>query len=210
MNMRSSGTCLAASRMCCALGKVTLPAKEIMKPRSSAAWRARPGPGEAVQDAAQPLDAQCSRISRSQSSQAFSLFVGRPAVNHDRQLRRPCHLHLLQENLLLHVARRVIVEIVQPNFAPGDDLGACAPVAQVPRKSASVCQLGFVGMDRRRWRRYSSYCSASRMPQSSVPGSGRHCRWPQSFRCRPARRARNHLRRGRRQIACHRDERGSR
>src|ERR1035441_2402621 len=40
INMRSSGTSSAASRICCALGKVRLPAKEIIKPMSSArfAW----------------------------------------------------------------------------------------------------------------------------------------------------------------------------
>src|SRR5439155_22174071 len=45
-----------------------------------------------------------------------------PTVNHDRQLRGPGKFHLANENVLLHVPRRMIVVIVEPNFSPGNNL----------------------------------------------------------------------------------------
>ena len=67
-------------------------------------------------------------------------------MDHDRQLGCACQLHLPQENLLLQVARRVIVKIVQPNFAPGNDLG---PPCQLFKflKVGIGRQFGFVRMD---------------------------------------------------------------
>ncbi len=44
-------------------------------------------------------------------------------MNHDGQFGRPRQLHLSEKYLLLQLARRVIVEVVQADFAPGDDLG---------------------------------------------------------------------------------------
>src|SRR5271157_4941273 len=44
-------------------------------------------------------------------------------MNDDRQFRRAGHFHLLKEDALLHVARRMIVEVVEPDFAPGYNLG---------------------------------------------------------------------------------------
>jgi hypothetical protein len=60
--------------MFCALGNVMLPAKEIMKPRSSPhrAWATVPV--KQCKIPPNPLDVQRSRIRRRQSSHAFSLF----------------------------------------------------------------------------------------------------------------------------------------
>ena len=44
---------------------------------------------------------------------------------------RSRQLHLLQKYLLLHVSRRVIVVVVQANFAPGNDLGLLCQVCQL-------------------------------------------------------------------------------
>ena len=52
-------------------------------------------------------------------------------MNHDRQLRGPCQIHLIHENLLLHVARRVIVMVVEPYLADRHDLGRLRQRAQL-------------------------------------------------------------------------------
>ena len=39
-------------------------------------------------------------------------------MNHNRQLGRARQFHLLQKDALLHLARRMIVEIIQPDFTP--------------------------------------------------------------------------------------------
>ncbi len=43
-------------------------------------------------------------------------------MDDDGQLRRMGHFHLLHKDALLHVARRVIVKIVEPDLAPGNHL----------------------------------------------------------------------------------------
>ena len=50
------------------------------------------------------------------------------------------------KDLLLHVPRRVIVEIIQPDFAPGNDLGSFCQLFQFA-ESRIGRQLGFVGMN---------------------------------------------------------------
>ena len=44
------------------------------------------------------------------------------AVDDDRQLRRCGQFHLAAKNFFLYVARRVIIKIVQADFAPGNQL----------------------------------------------------------------------------------------
>src|SRR6266576_678217 len=67
-------------------------------------------------------------------------------MDDDGQLRRASLLHLPDEYLLLHVARRMIVEVVQTDFAPGYDLG---PLCQFghPIEGCCVSQLRFMWMN---------------------------------------------------------------
>ena len=51
-------------------------------------------------------------------------------MNHDRQLGRPCQFHLPQEDLLLQLARRMIVKVIEPDFAPGYDPGSFSQLLQ--------------------------------------------------------------------------------
>ena len=67
-------------------------------------------------------------------------------MNHDRQLGRARQFHLPQEDLLLQFARRVIVEIVQPDFAPGNDLGPFRQLFEFLKVGVGG-QLGFMRMD---------------------------------------------------------------
>src|SRR5579862_2132604 len=48
---------------------------------------------------------------------------GRTAMDHDGKFGDGSQLHLFAKNPLLNVARRVIVEIIEANFAPGYDFG---------------------------------------------------------------------------------------
>src|SRR6185295_17629408 len=73
INIRSSGTSFAASRICCALGKVTFPEKEIMKPRSSARCACAGLPVKQCSTPASPLEDQCCFTNEKKSSQALSL-----------------------------------------------------------------------------------------------------------------------------------------
>ena len=54
------------------------------------------------------------------SSDAEAIGPGIAAMDDDGQFRGACERHLVAEDLLLHFARRVIVEIVEADFAPGD------------------------------------------------------------------------------------------
>ena len=65
------------------------------------------------------------QIRSRQSSQAFSLSSeGRQWITIGSLAARASPS--AEEDLLLHVARRVIVEVIQPDFAPGNDLGSLA------------------------------------------------------------------------------------
>ena len=52
-------------------------------------------------------------------------------MNYDWQLGGLCQLQLPEKYLLLHITRRVIVEIVESNFAPGNDLGPLCQLYQL-------------------------------------------------------------------------------
>ncbi len=65
-------------------------------------------------------------------------------MDDDGQLRLSRHLQLANENLLLHLAGRVVIVKVQPNFADGQDFGlACRGPQQV-----KVPFFGFLGLVR--------------------------------------------------------------
>ena len=67
-------------------------------------------------------------------------------MNHDRQLGRARQLHLPEEDLLLQLARRVIVEVIEPDFTPGDDLGPLRQLLELLK--VGICgQLGFMRMN---------------------------------------------------------------
>src|SRR5208283_2741436 len=70
--------------------------------------------------------------------------VRRSAMNDDRQARRARHLHLLKKYALLHVARRVVVKVVEPDFAPGNDLG-------IARQSFEIVEIFLLGEGRLVW-----------------------------------------------------------
>src|SRR5438876_3559456 len=57
---------------------------------------------------------QCCSSSERQSCQALSSY---------QQPRRPRTLQLFKKNSLLNVARRVVVEIIETDFSPGNHLG---------------------------------------------------------------------------------------
>src|SRR5882762_11269505 len=67
----------------------------------------------------------------------FSVIRG-PAVNDDGQLGWASEFHLPNEDRFLHIARRVIVKVVEPDFAPGDRLG-------VPREGSQFVEIGMLG-----------------------------------------------------------------
>src|SRR5260370_15348296 len=48
---------------------------------------------------------------------------GIAAMNDNRQLGLLRERHLVAENAVLHIARRMIIEIIETNLPPGDDLG---------------------------------------------------------------------------------------
>ncbi len=51
-------------------------------------------------------------------------------MDDDGQLRGVRQFHLFAKNALLHVTGRVVVEIVQSDFAPGDHLGVICQLRQ--------------------------------------------------------------------------------
>ena len=77
-------------------------------------------------------------------------------------------LHLLDEDTLLHFARRVIVEVIETNLSPGDYLWVAAPVAPVRRSRLGLPAL--LHGDGCRSSRRSSRLSASF--DGAVEGSG--------------------------------------
>src|SRR5260370_22942800 len=48
---------------------------------------------------------------------------GLAAMNDNRQLGLLRERHLVAENAVLHIARRMIIEIIETKLSPGDDLG---------------------------------------------------------------------------------------
>src|SRR5438132_2705576 len=69
-----------------------------------------------------------------------------PAVDHNRQPRRPRTLQLFKKNLLLNVTRRVVVEIIEADFSPGNHLGCSCELTEFLEIRIGR-QLRFVGMD---------------------------------------------------------------
>ena len=72
-------------------------------------------------------------------------------MNDDRQLGGACHLHLLNENALLHVARRMVVVVIEADLAPGDHLGFVREPCEFV-EICLLCQCRFVRMNARQWR----------------------------------------------------------
>ena len=128
--MRSSGTICAASRMFCALGKVMFPAKEITKPRSSPRRACSTVPVKQCRIPLRPLGVQCSAISAQTVVPGVLAVVGRAAVDDDRQLGCTRQFHLFEKDCFLDVAWRVIVEVVETDFAPRDDLRMARPLLE--------------------------------------------------------------------------------
>src|SRR5207302_9102837 len=64
--------------------------------------------------------------------------VRRTAVDHDGQLGGAGQFHLPQKDSLLHIARRVVIEVVQPDFAPGNYFG-------MPCQSLQLLKVGIGG-----------------------------------------------------------------
>jgi hypothetical protein len=61
-----------------------------------------------------------------------------------------CHLHLLNEDALLHIARRVIVEVVEADLAPGDHVGIAGKALEfVEVRWRGECSFVRMNADRR-------------------------------------------------------------
>ena len=67
-------------------------------------------------------------------------------MDHDRQPGCTRQFHLPEEYLLLQLAGRVIVVVVESDFSPGNDLGALCQLLQF-LKIGIGGELGFVGMN---------------------------------------------------------------
>ncbi len=96
--------------------------------------------GEAVEDAAEG----CRFPVQFELGEA--VVPGVPAMNDDRQLSRVSQLHLCAEDRCLHVARRMIVEIIQTDFAPGNDFAMLREAGEFVEVMLGDC-LGFVRVD---------------------------------------------------------------
>ena len=69
-----------------------------------------------------PFGAHCSLDHLQAVIPGVVAIVRRATVNHDGQLCAGSQFHLAREDFFLGVARRVIVVIIQPDFAPGNHL----------------------------------------------------------------------------------------
>src|SRR5258706_287236 len=101
---------------------------------------------EAMQEASQPtrcpmLAQKCERV-----IPGILTIVRGAAMDHDWLLRRSRKLYLAQEDLLLRLARRVIVKIVEPDLAPGNHLGMARKLLQLHIRFFR-CILRFVRMN---------------------------------------------------------------
>src|SRR5215831_14695537 len=72
--------------------------------------------------------------------------VGRAAVNNDGQPRGPRLLHLPAKDLLLYVPWRVVIEVIESDLAPGNDLGMTGQLLHL-RVIGLAGKLGFVRMN---------------------------------------------------------------
>ncbi len=115
-----------------------LPAKERIESEIEGRARVIERTGEAVQHAFQAAGGPMFADQAQQIVPGILAVVGRTAVNDDRQLGRSRHFHLLEEDALLHVARRVIVKVVEPDLAPGDDFG-------IVRQALQFVEVGWLG-----------------------------------------------------------------
>ena len=101
-------------------------------------------------------------------------------------------LHLPDEDLLLHVARRVIVVVVEPDLSPGNDLGSLAPSRAIRSKACLISQLRFMRMDPDR--RVDELVLFRQLnPAIEVDRARRHCQWRRWSRRRPLARERSPL-----------------
>ena len=140
MSKRSRGIVRATSRRFSAFLKVRLPAKEMRNPQSRNACASSLASGEAVEDSAQ---ARRLPMGGSNLPQVLPRVA---AMNDDRALKFASQFHLANQNLLLHIAWRVVVVIIQADFAHGNHLG-------MSRQLKNLLGVGmrevssFVGMD---------------------------------------------------------------
>ena len=79
-------------------------------------------PGEAMQHAAQPGAAPVLVQQRQRIVPRIGAAGGGPAVDQEGKIALGGNLHLLRENALLRLARRVVIEIIQANLPHRDDL----------------------------------------------------------------------------------------
>jgi hypothetical protein len=75
-----------------------------------------------------------------------AIVPGVPAVDDDRELRGVREFHLPAEDVGLYVSRGVVVEIVETDFAPGDDFWTLREARQF-MKVLCCGVFGFVGVD---------------------------------------------------------------
>src|SRR5437868_1325389 len=105
------------------LRKSNVSRKRNHEPHIERPFSMRPMPGKTMQNAPQ----SARRPTFANQLQTFVpcilAVVGWAAVNHNRQLRRSRQFHLPRKNLPLHVPRRVVIKIIQPNLPPGNHLG---------------------------------------------------------------------------------------
>src|SRR5262245_10667723 len=78
---------------------------------------------KAVQDAAQPSRRPMIAQHPDGVIPGILAVVRWPAVNNDGQPRCSRLLHLAAKDLLLHLARGVVIKVIESDLAPGNDLG---------------------------------------------------------------------------------------
>src|ERR1044071_5245210 len=105
-----------------ALGKCNVAGKRDHETHIERTLRMRPAASEAMQNSTHAAGFPVLIDQRETILPGILAVFRWPAVDHNRQLRSARHLHLSYENLLLDLARRVIIEVIQPDLPPGNHL----------------------------------------------------------------------------------------
>src|SRR4029077_16470793 len=103
-------------------------------------------PGKAVQDSADSLRSPMLLDQTEAVVPGVLAPVRRAAVNHDGQLGGAGHIHLPDENGLLHVAGGMVVEVVQADLAPSDDFRVAGELLHAV-KCSLIGKSGLMRMD---------------------------------------------------------------
>ena len=117
------------------LGKADIPGKGNHEAHVQRAFRVWPGAGETVQDSAETGWVPVLLDERETVVPCVLAVLAGTTMDDDRQFRRTRKLHLADEYVLLHVARRVVVIVVEADLSPSDDL-------RPARELLEFCEIG--------------------------------------------------------------------